>query len=67
MSEVEKQDVVKKEGKKLAVIRVRGLVRVNRKINATMNMMNLFKKNFCVLIDKKDLGMLRLKRRSTKT
>ena len=59
MSEAEKQDTEKKSNKKLAVIRVRGLVRVNRKINATMNMMNLYRKNFCVLIDKKDLGMIK--------
>jgi large subunit ribosomal protein L30 len=59
MSETEKQDVVKQEGKKLAVIRVRGLVRVNSKINATMAMMNLYRKNYCVLIDKKNLGMIK--------
>lgn len=46
--------------KRLAVIKVRGNIRVDRKIRATMAMMNLTRVNHCVLIDDRDsyLGML---------
>jgi large subunit ribosomal protein L30 len=48
-----------KTAAKYAVIRVRGLVRLNGKINDTMLMMHLYRKNYCVLIDKKELGMIK--------
>ena len=47
-------------GKKIAVIRVRGLVNVNQDVKDTLNMLHLFKRNFCVLIPSNPiyLGML---------
>ena len=44
---------------KYAVIRVRGLVRVKKEINDTMNILGLYRKNYCVFVDKKDLGMIK--------
>jgi len=35
---------------KIAVIRVRGLVRVKKEINDTLNMLRLYKKNCCVVV-----------------
>ncbi|TKJ17444.1 50S ribosomal protein L30 [Candidatus Woesearchaeota archaeon B3_Woes] len=53
MSEESKPNV------KYAVIRIRGLVRVKKEINHTMELMGLYRKNYCVLIDKKDFGMIK--------
>jgi len=47
------------EGTKIAVIRVRGLVKVKKELNYTMKLLSLHKKNYCVLIDKKDIGMIK--------
>ncbi len=44
---------------KLAVIRVRGPVRVKKEINHTIELLGLYRKNFCVLVDKKDIGMIK--------
>jgi len=44
---------------KLAVIRVRGCVRVNKEIEDTLQMLRLYRKNFCALIEKKDVGMIK--------
>lgn len=46
-------------GKTYAVVRVRGLVRVKKEINYTMELMSLYRKNYCVLIDEKDFGMIK--------
>jgi len=43
---------------KIAVIRVRGLVRVNQDIEDTMQMLRLYRKNYCTLVDKKNAGMI---------
>jgi large subunit ribosomal protein L30 len=55
----ESKPVTPKSSAKYAVIRVRGLVRLNGKINDTMKMMHLHRKNYCSLIDKKNLGMIK--------
>jgi len=44
---------------KLAVIRVRGCVRVNKEIEDTLQMLRLYRKNFCALVEKKDVGMIK--------
>ena len=46
------------EGKKIAVIRVRGSVRVAKSVNYTLDILGLSKKNSCVLLTKKDFGMI---------
>ena len=53
MSEESKPNV------KYAVIRIRGLVRVKKEINHTMELMKLYRRNYCVFIDKKDFGMIK--------
>jgi len=55
MSEAEKP---KEEGR-LAVIRVRGDVKVNKSIKDTLKMLRLYRKNYCSLIGKRDLGMVK--------
>ncbi len=47
------------EDPKLAVVRVRGLVRVKKEINYTMELLGLHRKNYCVLVDKKEIGMIK--------
>jgi large subunit ribosomal protein L30 len=46
-------------GDKFAVVRVRGTIRVVHAINDTMDMLHLYRKNFCVIIDRKQLGMVK--------
>lgn len=48
-----------KPNKKFAVVRVRGLVRVRKDINYTMDLLGLYRKNYCVLIDAKNIGMIK--------
>ncbi len=47
--------------KKIAVIRVRGLVRVKKKINDTLKMLRLYKKNCCIVVPPTQtyLGMIK--------
>jgi large subunit ribosomal protein L30 len=49
----------KTKSKKFAVIRVRGLVRVKKEINHTMELLSLFRKNYCTIVDEKDFGMIK--------
>lgn len=44
---------------KIAVIRVRGLVRISKQIEDTMQMLRLYRKNYCALVDKKNVGMIK--------
>jgi large subunit ribosomal protein L30 len=46
-------------GDRFAVIRVRGTIRVKRENNETLDMLHLFRKNFCTIIERKDLGMVK--------
>ena len=48
------------EADKLAVIRIRGPVKVNKDIEGTMRLMKLYKKNTCVIVknNKTTIGML---------
>lgn len=48
-------------GKKIAVIRVRGKNRTNEKVNDTLDMLRLYRNNYCVLIDDTPdmMGMLK--------
>ena len=46
---------------KIAAVRVRGLAGINRGINDTMDMLKLFRKNFCVVLENapSNVGMLK--------
>ena len=46
-------------GKKIAVIRIRGSVKVKTEINDTMEMLHLYRKNYCVIVDEKYIGMIK--------
>jgi len=48
--------------KKIAIIRIRGLVGVRKKIKDTLNMLRLRKKFVCVILDetKENIGMIKL-------
>ena len=45
--------------KKIAIVRVRGLVRLKKKVEDTLAMLRLYRKNFCVVVPATDsyLGM----------
>ncbi len=47
--------------KKIAIVRIRGLVRVKKEINDTLNMLRLYKKNYCVVVPSTHayLGMIK--------
>ncbi len=47
--------------RKIAVVRVRGSIRVNKKIEETMQSLRLYNNNFCAVIEnnEKNLGMLK--------
>jgi len=49
------------EEKKIAIVRVRGLVRVKTEINDTLNMLRLYKKNYCTIVPHTQtyLGMIK--------
>ncbi len=47
--EAEKSPVAKKKGKMMAIIRIRGLTGVKKQIKDTMDMLCLYKKNFCTI------------------
>lgn len=49
------------ETKKIAVVRVRGSVRVRRMINDTLNMLRLYNKNYCTVVPSTNayLGMIK--------
>jgi large subunit ribosomal protein L30 len=40
-----------KKYKKIAVIRIRGAVKLNKEIKDTFDMLKLYKQNFCVVLD----------------
>ena len=54
---------VKKDQKtaKIAVIRVRGLVRLNTDVKQTLDMLRLYRKNYCIILENTptNIGMLR--------
>jgi len=62
----EKKEIVKKEAnvskEKLAIIRIRGEVGIKRKIKDTLKMLRLYKKNWCVIVDKTPafVGMVKI-------
>lgn len=49
-----------KKTEKIAVVRIRGQVNINKTIKDTLNMLRLYKKNYCVVIEKtpSNLGMV---------
>jgi len=51
----------KKQGTKLAIIRIRGLTGIKKDIKDTLNMLNLYRRNYCVIVDKNPtyLGMIK--------
>ena len=61
------EDLVKEEVKeslkkvvgKLAVVRVRGSVKVRKDIEDTMQMLGLYRKNYCVIVGTNQLGMIK--------
>ena len=36
---------------KIATVRVRGSVKLNKKVKSTLNLLRLYRKNFCVVVD----------------
>ena len=52
---------LKMDEKKIAVIRVRGDVNVNKRIKDTLNMLRLYRKNYCVVLPYNEsyLGMIK--------
>jgi large subunit ribosomal protein L30 len=57
-----KKTETKSESNKIAVIRVRGGVRINRKAKETLMMLRLLKKNWCIVLDKtpENMGMIKV-------
>lgn len=55
-----KKEKKEASGKKLLVVRVRGRIRLLTEIKETMNMLRLYKTNYCVIIDNTpaNLGMV---------
>jgi large subunit ribosomal protein L30 len=53
------KDIKSGTGNRFAVIRVRGTIRVVYDINETMDMLHLYRKNFCTIVDRKQLGMIK--------
>ena len=51
----------KTKGKLVAIVRIRGIIGPNQKIKDTMAMLNLFRKNFCTVIDAtpSNMGMVK--------
>lgn len=51
----------KKKGDKIAIIRVRGLIGIRARIKDTLNMLRLYRKNYCVVVENSPsyLGMIR--------
>jgi len=49
------------ENKKIAVVRIRGLVNIRKTIGATLDMLRLYRKNYCVVVDNRPeiVGMLK--------
>ena len=69
--EQEKKEVVEKPkeankkektNEKLAIIRIRGIVGINKKIKDTLGMLRLYRKNRCVVVDKTPtyVGMVKI-------
>ncbi len=53
-----KNTIKKNKGKeKLAIIRIRGSVGIKKEIKDTLKMLKLFKKNWCVIVDKNDANI----------
>ena len=46
----EKTPKKKETGKNIAVIRIRGSIRVKKVINDTLNMLRLYRRNYCVVL-----------------
>ena len=60
MSEETKVEKTEKpSSKKFAVIRIRGLVGLKKPIKDTLTMLGLHRRNYCTLVDRKDLGMIK--------
>ena len=61
MKKMENKEKKKENKGNLAVIRVRGLCKVERGIKDTMNMLRLYRKNFCVVVpnNEKYSGMVK--------
>jgi len=60
---VEVKETPKTEkNQKIAIIRIRGEVGINKKIKDTLKMLRLYKKNWCVVLDKNpaNLGMVKV-------
>jgi len=60
MAEIKKNKNTEKKNKgkeKLAIIRIRGSVGIKKEIKDTLKMLKLFKKNWCVIVDKNDANI----------
>jgi large subunit ribosomal protein L30 len=47
----EKAQEDKKQYNKIAVVRIRGSVKLKKKLKDTLNMLNLYKQNYCVILE----------------
>lgn len=58
---MEKKKSAEGEGKKLAVIRVRGQIHVRHDMKCTLTMLKLYRPNYCVILDATDsnVGMVK--------
>ena len=61
VEEQETQKQEKKQYKKIAVIRIRGSIKLKKEIKDTLNMLRLYKQNYCVILNESPsiLGMLK--------
>ena len=59
--EIPEKKTTEKTVKKIAVIRIRGLIGIKKGIKDTLNMLKLYKKNYCVILSSTAsiLGMLK--------
>jgi large subunit ribosomal protein L30 len=50
-----------KENKKIAAIRIKGLIRIETKVEDTLSMLKLYRKNYCVVLEDTPniIGMLK--------
>ncbi len=48
--EKEEEKISEKASKQIAIVRIRGSIKVNKEINDTLNMLRLYKRNYCVVM-----------------
>ena len=58
--EKEEKKISEKASKQITIVRIRGSIKVNKEINDTLNMLRLYKRNYCVVMSSTPsiLGMI---------